>query len=64
MSRGDGLDASLLLLPAIGFVKADDPRMLNTMHAIEQHLMQDGLLLRHDPRQHTVLAGQSRQVFR
>ena len=45
------LDASLLLLPAVGFVKADDPRMLNTMHAIERHLMQDGLLLRHDPRQ-------------
>jgi GH15 family glucan-1,4-alpha-glucosidase len=46
------LDASLLLLPAVGFLKADDPKMRGTIENIERHLMRDGLLLRHDPRQH------------
>ena len=45
------LDASLLLLPAVGFLKASDPRMRGTIENIERHLMHDGLLLRHDPRQ-------------
>jgi GH15 family glucan-1,4-alpha-glucosidase len=45
------LDASLLLLPAVGFIKATDPRMRATVDNIERHLMHHGLLLRHDPRQ-------------
>jgi GH15 family glucan-1,4-alpha-glucosidase len=45
------LDASLLLLPAVGFLKANDPRMRGTIASIEQHLMHHGVLLRHDPRQ-------------
>jgi GH15 family glucan-1,4-alpha-glucosidase len=45
------LDASLLLLPAVGFIKATDPRMRATVENIERHLMHHGLLLRHDPRQ-------------
>lgn len=45
------LDASLLLLPAVGFIKASDPRMQSTVANIERHLMRDGLLMRHDPRQ-------------
>jgi GH15 family glucan-1,4-alpha-glucosidase len=45
------LDASLLLLPSVGFIKADDPRMRGTIENIERHLMHGGLLLRHDPRQ-------------
>jgi GH15 family glucan-1,4-alpha-glucosidase len=45
------LDAALLLLPAIGFIKASDPRMRGTIANIERHLMHGGLLLRHDPRQ-------------
>jgi len=45
------LDASLLLLPSVGFIKATDPRMRGTIESIERHLMHDGLLLRHDPRQ-------------
>jgi GH15 family glucan-1,4-alpha-glucosidase len=45
------LDASLLLLPAVGFLKVDDPRMHGTIDGIERHLMHGGLLLRHDPRQ-------------
>jgi GH15 family glucan-1,4-alpha-glucosidase len=45
------LDASLLLLPSVGFIKANDPKMRGTVHNIERHLMRDGLLWRHDPRQ-------------
>lgn len=41
------VDASLLLLPTVGFVAGDDPRMLATISAIEEDLMQDGLLLRY-----------------
>jgi GH15 family glucan-1,4-alpha-glucosidase len=45
------LDASLALLPTLGFIQADDPRMRGTIAAIERHLMRDGFVLRHDPRQ-------------
>jgi GH15 family glucan-1,4-alpha-glucosidase len=41
------VDASLLLLPAVGFVPADDPRMLATIAAIEEDLLRDGLVLRY-----------------
>jgi GH15 family glucan-1,4-alpha-glucosidase len=41
------VDAALLQLPQIGFVAADDPRMLGTVAALEADLMQDGLLLRY-----------------
>jgi len=46
----DLLDASILLLPAVGFLPASDPRIGGTIAAIERHLMRDGLVLRHDPR--------------
>jgi len=42
------LDASALLIPAVGFLPAADPRVLGTIAAVEQHLMRDGLLLRYD----------------
>ena len=45
------LDASLALLPTLGFIEAEDPRMRGTLDAIERHLMRDGFVLRHDPRQ-------------
>jgi len=45
------LDASLLLLPAIGFLPPDDPRILGTIAAIESHLVVDGLVLRYDTEQ-------------
>jgi GH15 family glucan-1,4-alpha-glucosidase len=41
------VDASLLVLPLIGFVEGDDPRMLGTIEAVERDLMRDGLLLRY-----------------
>jgi GH15 family glucan-1,4-alpha-glucosidase len=45
------LDASILLLPSVGFLPASDPRVLGTLAAIEKYLMRDGFVLRHDPRQ-------------
>jgi GH15 family glucan-1,4-alpha-glucosidase len=45
------LDASILLLPAVGFLPASDPRVRGTIEAIEKHMMRDGFVLRHDPRE-------------
>lgn len=45
------LDASLLLLPAVGFLPASDPRIRGTIAAIERHMVRDGFVLRHDPRE-------------
>ena len=42
------LDASLLLMPAVGFLPGSDPRVRGTVSAIERELMQDGLLLRYN----------------
>ena len=42
------LDASLLLLPAIGFLPPDDPRIRGTVAAIERELVVDGLVLRYN----------------
>jgi GH15 family glucan-1,4-alpha-glucosidase len=41
------LDASLLLLPAIGFLPAQDPRILGTIKAIEEKLVVDGFVYRY-----------------
>jgi GH15 family glucan-1,4-alpha-glucosidase len=41
------LDASLLLIPQIGFLPADDPRVLGTIAAIERGLIVGGLVLRY-----------------
>jgi GH15 family glucan-1,4-alpha-glucosidase len=43
------LDAALLQLPLVGFLPAQDPRVLGTTAAIEKELLRDGLLLRYDP---------------
>ena len=45
------LDASILLLPSVGFLPAHDPRVLGTLAAIEKYMMRDGFVLRHDPRE-------------
>ncbi len=44
------LDASLLLLPTVGFISADDPRFRGTVAAVEQRLFSDGFLRRYDTR--------------
>ncbi len=43
----DALDAALLLIPLVGFLPPDDPRVLSTVEAIERELLQDGLVLRY-----------------
>ncbi len=41
------LDASLLMIPQVGFLAADDPRVRGTIAAIERELMVDGLVRRY-----------------
>ncbi|WP_205789214.1 glycoside hydrolase family 15 protein [Microbacterium sp. CPCC 204701] len=41
------VDASLLLIPQVGFCAYDDPRMLGTVAEIERTLMRDGLVRRY-----------------
>lgn len=41
------VDASLLLIPIVGFLPPDDPRVLGTIAAVENDLMRDGLVLRY-----------------
>jgi GH15 family glucan-1,4-alpha-glucosidase len=45
------LDASILLMPAVGFLPPDDPRVRGTLEAIEKYMMRGGFVLRHDPRE-------------
>ena len=42
------LDASLLMIPTVGFLPPDDPRVRGTVEQIEKHLVVDGLVLRYD----------------
>jgi GH15 family glucan-1,4-alpha-glucosidase len=42
------LDASVLLISDVGFLPADDPRLVSTMKVLERDLMQDGLLRRYE----------------
>ena len=46
------LDAGVLLMPALGFLPASDPRVQGTIRAIEKNLMRDGFVLRYKP-EHT-----------
>jgi GH15 family glucan-1,4-alpha-glucosidase len=42
------LDASMLLIPLVGFLPPTDPRVRGTVQAIEHRLMADGLVMRYD----------------
>ena len=46
----DQLDASLLMLPCVGFLPVADPRMANTVAAIERRLFRDGFVMRYSDR--------------
>ena len=41
------VDASLLMIPSVGFLPAHDPRVVGTVEAIERELGHDGLVLRY-----------------
>ncbi len=45
----DELDASVLMIPLVGFLPGDDPRVRSTIAAIRSNLTRDGLVLRYDP---------------
>ena len=42
------VDASVLLIPLVGFLPATDPRVRGTVEAIEKRLVVDGFVLRYD----------------
>ena len=43
----DLLDASVLLIPHVGFLPAEDPRVQGTVDAVERTLLQNGFVLRY-----------------
>src|SRR5688572_10250345 len=43
-------DASLLLIPEVGFLPCTDPRVVGTVEAVRRHLTHDGFVLRYDTR--------------
>jgi GH15 family glucan-1,4-alpha-glucosidase len=45
----DQLDASLLLIPQVGFLPPEDPRVVGTVEAIERELVKDGFVMRYIP---------------
>jgi GH15 family glucan-1,4-alpha-glucosidase len=44
---GRDLDASLLLIPRVGFLPGTDPRVLGTIDAVQRELTDDGFVLRY-----------------
>jgi GH15 family glucan-1,4-alpha-glucosidase len=47
--QSEVLDASVLLMPLVGFISATDPRWLSTLDAITSDLVVDSLVHRYDP---------------
>ncbi len=47
---GKELDASLLMIPLVGFLPHDDPRVRGTVDAIQKDLCHDGFVARYDTR--------------
>jgi GH15 family glucan-1,4-alpha-glucosidase len=43
-----GVDAALLLIPQVGFLPWDDPRVVGTVDAVRRELYRDGFVLRYD----------------
>jgi GH15 family glucan-1,4-alpha-glucosidase len=43
----DELDASILMLPIVGFLPPEDPRVISTVEAVERELVDDGFVLRY-----------------
>jgi len=45
----DVLDASVLLMPLVGFASPTDPRWQSTLRAVDRELVSDSLVYRYDP---------------
>jgi len=43
----DDLDASILMMPLMGFLPPEDPRVISTIEAVERELVDDGFVLRY-----------------
>jgi GH15 family glucan-1,4-alpha-glucosidase len=43
------LDASLLLIPQVGFLPPSDPRVVGTVEAVQRELLRDGFVMRYIP---------------
>jgi GH15 family glucan-1,4-alpha-glucosidase len=43
----DEVDANLLMIPLVGFLPADDPRVIGTVDAVQRDLMVDGFVMRY-----------------
>jgi GH15 family glucan-1,4-alpha-glucosidase len=50
----DAMDASVLMMPLIGFLPLSDPRVRSTVEAVERELLQDGFVLRYRPQEEKV----------
>ncbi len=53
---GDALDASLLMVPLVGFLPAADERERGTVAAIERALVVDGFVLRYRSEEYSHVA--------
>jgi GH15 family glucan-1,4-alpha-glucosidase len=53
------LDASTLLIPLVGFLPPDDPRVIGTIDAIQRNLVRDGFVLRYATRERNDVDGLS-----
>jgi GH15 family glucan-1,4-alpha-glucosidase len=53
----DELDASTLLIPLVGFLPVDDPRVAGTIDAIQRNLTRDGFVERYKPKAHNDVDG-------
>jgi GH15 family glucan-1,4-alpha-glucosidase len=50
----DELDASILMMPLVGFLPATDERVRSTIEAVQRELTQDGFVLRYRPQEKNV----------
>jgi len=50
----DAMDASILMMPLVGFLPITDERVFNTVAAVENDLLEDGLVLRYRPQEKNV----------
>jgi len=53
----DQLDASLLMMPLVGFLPIKDPRVVRTVRAIQKELTVDGIVHRYEPAHSTGVDG-------
>jgi GH15 family glucan-1,4-alpha-glucosidase len=51
------LDASTLLIPILGFLPPEDPRVVGTIDAVQRHLMRDGFVERYRVREQNEVDG-------